>query len=385
MKYMGSKRWMLSNGLGTLLVEHSAHAERFVDLFSGTAAVSWHVAAGTDVPVLAADLQTYSAVLARAVVGRTRELGIAQLVEQWVESSEQRSAEDPLWSKANRFDIDGLTAQQVLRARKLCAGADGPITRAYGGYYFSPAQAIMIDSLRAELPDREPKRSVCLASLIWAVTRCVASPGHTAQPFQPTNTALPFIREAWLKDVVSATRDVLPTIATRSAKVRGRAVVGDATSVVERDVCAGDLVFLDPPYSAAQYSRFYHVLETLALGSCGAVTGEGRYPPPEERPRSLFSLRSQAAPALEELLNALGRTGCEVIMTFPQQSCSNGLVGEDIVGLARQWFEVDISTVVMKHSTLGGNNTYRASRRSSLELIMSMKPKTSRRGRSNHR
>ena len=375
MKYMGSKRWMLSNGLGSLLTERAGEAERFVDLFSGTAAVSWHVAAGTDVPVLAADLQAYSSVLARAVVGRTRELGITQLVEQWVERSEQRSAEDPMWSKANKFDIDGLTPQQVLRARKLCAGADGPITRAYGGYYFSPAQAIMIDSLRADLPAREPKRSVCLASLISAVTRCVASPGHTAQPFQPTTTALPFIREAWLKDVVSATREVLPTIATQRAKVRGRAVVGDATRIAEREVRAGDLVFLDPPYSAAQYSRFYHVLETLANGSCGTVTGVGRYPPPAERPKSLFSLRSQAAPALEQLLSALGRTGCDVIMTFPQQSCSNGLAGEDILGLARQWFEVDIRTVVMRHSTLGGNNTYRASRRSSLELIMLMKPK----------
>jgi adenine-specific DNA-methyltransferase len=374
-KYMGSKRWMLSNGLGSLLTERAGHAERFVDLFSGTAAVSWHVASGTDVPVLAADLQAYSSVLARAVVGRTREMGITELIEQWIELSEQRSLEDPLWAKANRFDIDGLTPQQVVKARELCAGADGSITRAYGGYYFSPAQAIMIDSLRAELPGREPKRSVCLASLIWAVTRCVASPGHTAQPFQPTITALPFIREAWLKDVVSATKDVLPTIATRSAKVRGRAMVGDATSVAEREVGSGDLVFLDPPYSAAQYSRFYHVLETLAHGSCGAVTGEGRYPPPAERPKSLFSLRSQAAPALKELLSALGGAGCEVIMTFPQQSCSNGLAGEYIVGLAKQWFEVDISTVVMKHSTLGGNNTYRASRRASLELIMLMKPK----------
>jgi adenine-specific DNA methylase len=376
MKYMGSKRWMLSNGLGSLLTEHAGGAERFVDLFSGTAAVSWHVAAGTDVPVLAADLQVYSSVLARAVVGRTRELKSTQLVQQWVGLSEQRSVEDPLWAKANRFDIDGLTQQQVLRARKLCADAEGPIARAYGGYYFSPAQAIMIDSLRAELPSREPKRSVCLASLIWAVTRCVASPGHTAQPFQPTTTALPFIREAWLKEVASVTRDVLPTIATQSAKVRGRAVVGDATSIAEREVRAGDLVFLDPPYSAAQYSRFYHVLETLAHGSCGTVAGEGRYPPPGERPRSLFSLLSQASVALEALLAALGEAGCEVIMTFPQQPCSNGLSGEDIIGVARRWFEVDISSVVMRHSTLGGNNRYRASRRASLELIMSMKPKT---------
>jgi adenine-specific DNA-methyltransferase len=374
-KYMGSKRWMLSNGLGTLLVRRSANAERFVDLFSGTAAVSWHVADHQDVPVLAADLQSYSSVLARAVLDRTQELHSPRTVSNWIERAQARSQDNELWPAAEKASRGRLSARKVLAARALCKDAEGIVTSSYGGYYFSVQQAIMIDSLRETLPKREPGRTLCLATLIWAITRCVASPGHTAQPFQPTSTALPFIAEAWERDVLQAVGDVFPMIAARKANVRGEAMVGDAKDVAESVIAEGDLVFVDPPYSAAQYSRFYHVLETVAQGSCGAVSGEGRYPPPSERPRSLYSLRSRAPQALAELLDALGHTGCEVVMTFPQQQCSNGLSGEAVIDLAKQWFEVDVSSVVMRHSTLGGNNLQRAARRSSRELIMLMQPK----------
>jgi hypothetical protein len=255
----------------------------------------------------------------------------------------------------------------------MCATSGGLITSAYGGHYFSPKQAVVFDALLKSLPREAGQRAPCLAALLWAMTRCVASPGHTAQPFQPTETALPFIRAAWSKDAWHATSDALPAIARRAAKRLGAAVVDEATRVAEHDVNERDLVFLDPPYSAAQYSRFYHVLETAARESCGEIAGEGRYPPASERPRSDFSLVSKARAALERLMSVLGSAGCEVVMTFPQDRCSNGLIGEEIVELSRRWFLVDVRSVVARHSTLGGNNSYRASRRSSLELILVMK------------
>jgi adenine-specific DNA methylase len=72
------------------------------------------------------------------------------------------------------------------------------------------------------------------------------------------------------------------------AKAKGKTVVGDALKVA-KELCKTDLVFVDPPYSAVHYSRFYHVLETVARGNCSTVTGTGRYPPPVERPPSAFS------------------------------------------------------------------------------------------------
>jgi 16S rRNA G966 N2-methylase RsmD len=372
---MGSKQWMLGNGLGHLLVERASSADRFVDLFSGTAAVSWLVAEKTDLPVLAVDLQTYSAVMARAVIGRTRKLASADLSAEWIDGAAELRRHSRLWRKAISFKPKMLNSQDVLEARRLCMRADTIITRSYGGHYFSPEQAITADALLQSLPTREPKRSACLAALIWAITRCVASPGHTAQPFQPTDTALPFIRESWSKDLLVACNDVLPLITNQMARAKGKAIIGDAIDIAAHEVGPGDLVFLDPPYSAAQYSRFYHVLETVARGSCGVVSGGGRYPPFEERPRSRFSLLSEANQAVEELLCALGQTGCAVVMTFPQHGCSNGVVGEELISMARQWFEVDVTSVNTRHSTLGGNNTSRSARRKTVELILSLTPR----------
>ena len=375
MKYMGSKRWMLGNGLGRLLVERARTAHRFVDLFAGTAAVSWHVAENTELPVLAVDLQTYSAVMARAVIGRTRKLVSEDLAVEWIKRAEEVREQSPLWGRAIAYKPENVKPANVLSGRRLCDRTDSIVTRSYGGYYFSPQQAVTADALLEVLPAHEPKRSTCLATLIWATTRCVASPGHTAQPFQPTETALPFIRESWSKDLLAACYEILPLIANRAANCPGEAVVGDAIEIASLEIGREDLVFVDPPYSAAQYSRFYHVLETVARGSCGAVSGGGRYPPPEERPRSRFSLVSEAPRAIRDLLEALGTSGCTVVMTFPQHNCSNGIVGEELITIARRWFEVDVTSVNTRHSTLGGNNTSRSARRVGLELILSLSPR----------
>jgi|SRR5438270_1456675 len=74
MKYMGSKRWMLRNGLGDILASSINNSTRFIDLFSGSGAVAIHVARNFRVQVLAFDLQQYSAILAGAIIQREKPL-----------------------------------------------------------------------------------------------------------------------------------------------------------------------------------------------------------------------------------------------------------------------------------------------------------------------
>ena len=64
MKYMGSKRWMLENGLGNILEQNIPHYRRFVDLFAGSGVVASYVAKRSRIPVVAYDLQEFSVVLA---------------------------------------------------------------------------------------------------------------------------------------------------------------------------------------------------------------------------------------------------------------------------------------------------------------------------------
>jgi adenine-specific DNA-methyltransferase len=376
MKYMGSKRAMLQNGLGDLLSREVLDAPRFVDLFAGSGSVAIHVARKFSIPVLAFDLQSYSTVLTSAVIDRRTTLLWQPVWEDWL----RRAAGQ---FKAHRIPMTNKITQPVVAEfRAWCnEQLELPITKAYGGHYFSPQQAVWIDALRTNLPSRKPANTVALAALIQAASQCAAAPGHTAQPFQPTRTAKRYIEEAWRKDIVEKTKSAFELLANQFAQRHGKAKVGDANQVARR-LHEGDLVFIDPPYSGVQYSRFYHVLEIIADGDCGVVTGVGRYPAWEFRPRSNYSLISESSKALDNLLKTVASRGARAILTFPDHDCSNGLSGDSVREIAAKHFQITSQKVASRFSTLGGtgdsersNETARSARKDTHELMLVLKPR----------
>jgi len=378
MKYMGSKRAMLENGLGNLLRSESKSASRIVDLFCGGASVAWFAATKLDRKVVAVDLQRYAAVLARAVVCRTSIILMDEVERQWFVPAESARAKMWGWSEASDLDSSGFnTGVWRKRAQQLCeagiAAKTSIIWNCYGGHYFSPTQALSLDAMLRSLPERGQMRELCLAALIIAASQCVAAPGHTAQPFKATRTAAPYLREAWKRDVFQYARRAAQELCPLHAMKRGGARVGDANAVATT-LNDHDLVFLDPPYSGVHYSRFYHVLETIARGQCGPVSGVGRYPPSEERPVSAFSRKGESVAAMRQLLATLSDRGCSIVLTFPTDDCSNGLSGEIVEEMAAQSFRVRRRTVKTRFSTLGGNKSNRVARKVSDELMLVLKP-----------
>lgn len=375
MKYMGSKLSLLDNGLDEVLLREVKAADRFVDLFCGTGRVSWFVAETAAVSVLATDLQCYAAVLARAIVGRTSPISMERIVDAWLRPARDSLAGVEAYEPAVACSAN-VDASAIDAARQLCTTMPGgPIWRSYGGHYFSPLQALTFDHLIEHIPpDGGCLSNLCRASLVLAASKCVAAPGHTAQPFQPSSRALPYIRLSWCRDTISLTQAVLEQIAPRHARVLGESSIGNANDVA-KSLGNGDVVFVDPPYSNVQYSRFYHVLETIARGSCSPVSGVGRYPPQSERPRSEYSLRSGARKATADLLRDLGQRGCRVLLTFPHGDASNGLNGEQLIETASDWFVVDVRVVYSRFSTLGGNGYNRRARHSTEELLLTMRPR----------
>ena len=379
MKYMGSKRVMLQNGLGDLLRAESSSAGRVVDLFCGAASVSWFAATELDKPVVAHDLQEYATVLAGAVVRRTVPLDAPDLAEGWLSSAGRTRSKMKGWREAKGLDHSGANAATWRkRAQELCgsdAGASSSlIWSSYGGHYFSPTQALSFDAMLRALPSEQPPRDVCLAAAIIAASRCAASPGHTAQPFKATRTAGRYLREAWKRDPFLYARQAVEQLCPLHATKAGKAEVADANEVAGT-LEESDLVFLDPPYSGVHYSRFYHVLETIARGHCGDVEGVGRYPPPDERPNSAYSRKDRSRDAMEELLRTLADRGCRAVLTFPDDDCSNGLSGKAIEEMAAAYFKVARKSVKTRFSTLGGNTAKRPARRVSDELMLVLRPR----------
>jgi len=374
MKYMGSKRAMLGNGLGETILAETKGAKRFLDIFCGSGAVAWFAAQNSNIEVMAFDLQQYAVDLTNSVIRRT------SVVEGSAFQAWQKRFDElkhcSRYQKAehiSRISISTDLPAQVRRCREFCAELNSPVAAAYGGYYFSPVQAITIDAMRAVLPKSGNAKSVLLASLIQSASQCAAAPGHTAQPFKPNSTAGPYLVEAWNKNIFDHARSNFARIAALKAMKKGNARRLDANKAAD-EVCEGDIVFVDPPYSAVHYSRFYHVLETISRGVAVQVEGTGRYPPPELRPRSKYSVKSEANSALENLFDTLGQRGARVILTFPQETTSNGLSGHQIEEMARSQFKVVRKVIASRFSTLGGHSKRRTARSAQNELILCLSP-----------
>lgn len=356
MKYMGSKKYLLSNGLGKLVIEKANESNKFYDLFSGSSSVVWYIAKKINKKIIAGDLQQYSVILSNAVIQRTKEYDIKYLQQNWINESRKEFI-------------------QLVKKQKKLNKAFNIIQSAYAGYYFSSHQALIFDVLLKNLPKREPSKSIAKAALIIAASQCVASPGHTAQPFKLTPKGVRFITEAWHRDPFLYTEKALKSISSQFAKKKGEAKLIDA-NVLAKQVKKGDLVFIDPPYSGVHYSRFYHVLETIAKGKKVKVSGAGRYPPQSQRPISSYSMKTSSRNAIKNLIEILGKKKANVIITFPSGRASNGLSGKFIKSVAKQHFNIEQEIVKGSFSTLGGNVTNRPARKKSNEMILYLEPKS---------
>ena len=377
MKYMGSKRILLQNGLGDILKEELCSAARLVDLFCGAGSVSWFVSSRLKKPVLACDLQLYAVTLVGAVIKRTRTIDVQMLDELWLQRAEHIRSELRGWRQATRLDTGERDTEEWWRASQdLCSSNIGAPTsiiwRSYGGHYFSATQALSFDAMLNAMPDKEEFEDVCLAATIMAASRCAASPGHTAQPFKATRTAKKYLQEAWRRDPFVYARAALESLCSLHSFERGSAIVADANELAT-ELETDDVVFVDPPYSAVQYSRFYHVLETIARKNCENVEGVGRYPPPNERPNSRYSRKGGSMAAISDLLHTLRSKECTVVLTFPRAECSNGLSGDMIKQIASGLFDVSSRSVRRSFSTLGGNKINRTARSVRDELVLILK------------
>lgn len=239
------------------------------------------------------------------------------------------------------------------------------LTFAHG--YFGLCQATELDSLRFAIDSAwrvgmltAGEARWALVALLQAASHLVAAPGHFAEHLKPrddeTYRRLRRLRarSAWTQFQVELGR--LAPYGTERWRKGNRVFCEDATTLTQR---LGQLrlqprvVYADPPYSKAQYSRYYHVLETLVRYDYPAATGAGRYR--SDRFQTPFSKVSTVRQGFESLAEHTAKLGADLVLSYP----SNGLLyaaGEDPPSLLRRHYRsVEVAWSSSKqHSTLGG-------------------------------
>ena len=332
------------------------------DLFSGSAVVARSLAEHFD--VVAVDIQEYARVLASAVTMRDRDkcsdetlpiskahpalesIAVRRLIdfENAALDSAAAGQYNPICDLLDHGSI--LASKEAPESlahglRELLDAADtletGPhtvLTRYYGGIYFSYQQAADLDALASEARAiRGRSRDLVLAAVMIAASEVVSTVGsHFAQPIRPRTptgtpkaSAIRSIIPRRRKSAVRAFREALSRLSTAVQPTHYcKAICADFRNALEDLPLDTSAVYADPPYTRDHYSRFYHVLETIALGDEPDVStvvthgtaslSRGMYR--SSRHQSPFCIRSEASLAFEDLFTAVGRRRIPLVLSY---------------------------------------------------------------------
>ncbi|WP_024899488.1 DNA adenine methylase [Brucella rhizosphaerae] len=236
-------------------------------------------------------------------------------------------------------------------------------TSIYGDSYFGLRQAIEIDAVIATIHGANVQSNEARwlrIALGRAMLRVANSTGHFAQFLKPKASSFrTFIRQrrrsVW-EELLNAVEEMYP-VGTRDWRRRNKSFNLDCLQLVPALLDYNErpsVIYADPPYTDDQYSRFYHLLETLILYDYPIVSGAGLYRP--DRFRTPFSLRTEAASALETLVSQVASTGADMVLSYP----TNGLVyevGSDPLYIMRRHYRSveRCYAISHEHSTFGAS------------------------------
>jgi adenine-specific DNA-methyltransferase len=226
--------------------------------------------------------------------------------------------------------------------------------------YLSLQQAVEADAIRFAIDKQfeTEERDWLLASWISAISVLVNAPGHTAQYLKPnTESAYARIVRTWARSVweefhVALTR-IVP-LGTKAWRASNTVLVGDALDLVATSQLRGvGAVYADPPYTKDQYSRYYHMYETLYLYDYPGSFGVGRNRP--DRFTTSFSLKSCVVAAFHDLCRNTARLGVPLVLSYPAEGLLS-VAGAAIPEVANLYFDsVQVSSFEIGHSTMGAS------------------------------
>lgn len=245
--------------------------------------------------------------------------------------------------------------------------------------YFSTTQAAQLDALRYAIDHCSEKEQISrdwlMAAWLAAAAAVVNAPGHTAQYLKPGNDAVyKRIRRQWQRSVWSIfveQLDAIQPVGTKRWRTENSVCSDDALALVESPTFDNvAVVYADPPYTKDQYSRFYHVYETLYRYDFPASDGAGRYRP--DRFRTPFSLARNVEEAFRTLFAAVADRGLPLVLSYPD----NGMLqrgGGQVTSLLEEFFAIrDARHFALHHSTLGASSG--AHTKSALEGVYACVP-----------
>lgn len=386
--YMGTKRRIAGRVAQIVDIQRQGP---LLDLFAGMCAVS--TAVGQSRPVWCNDVQKFASSVATAFFTSSplsfeservvtlatplfeqnsnnlryrfvHELAQEELAFEFCDVSKIRSLENHM---PNVAADETLLLERAALARCPVASPYRLFTITYSGGYFGLAQSIEIDSIRFAIDhllvnsviSTTDHRWLCLA-LCQAASRVATTTGHFAQHMRINlHNRKRFIaqrrRGVWSEWLRAAYEN--HPVGTTSWRACNRVFRQEASALLddlENDGTTPAVVYADPPYTRDQYSRYYHVYETLLHYDYPQSCGSGRYRP--DRFRSPYSMKTKVGDAMEGLISKCAKLGSSLILSYPERGMLEHS-DEVIPVLFRRYYgrKPQVHTVTSSHSSFGAS------------------------------
>lgn len=335
--YMGSKAALASQLLDVVDAVESSDVT-LMDLMCGSGAMAG--AFSRHYQTIASDAQAFSRLLGLVQGGGMTRAHGASIAEQVIQGARARyeSLPDKLRKQIEEEDLllnselspsleDAVIASFQHRAlawKQEHLGSAGAVTDAwrrgqllshlYAGLYFGERQGVELDCLRQAIDDlpEQRDRQWALGALVCAASACAHTyGGHFAQPkfdIAPDGKRRGDLSEALKQRSLSVAHEFfvrLTRLSEESERVQypvdvipgpwEAAVQEMAQRAGSRPIC----VYVDPPYTRDEYSRYYHVLEAIVRYQPQSVSGKGRLPQRGSPGRFASSLSGRRSELIE--------------------------------------------------------------------------------------
>ncbi len=412
LNYLGSKLRLLDFIEGKVL-EVTNEGEGVCDLFAGSGCVSYKLSEHFN--VTSCDMQFYSKVICNALL---REVSVERNeVEKFIKSIQE---ENDLWNCFNSLieieeqairtknlkilteilengsvevnhlekritslqqtlqnTYDNLQENELLNVKSL-------ISRYYGGVYFSYRQSVWIDIILEAIYKLIPEsnRDFYIAALLSTASDMVDTVGkHFAQPLKARDSNGNIKITVYNKAVKDKTIDALELYKEWIDRYISLSKSGNNYSILQGDYleCLQNLpdtvttVYADPPYTRDHYSRFYHVLETIALRDTPELSttnirgmqhiSNGLYR--KNRHQSPFCIKSKAPEAFRAMFEVISKGNRTLLLSYSpydetKKSHPRVVTMQQLLEWARKYFKyVDtVSAGAFKHNKLNSTEHF---------------------------
>ena len=319
-RYMGIKTKLLSE-IVPAIKKVTPENGIVLDLMAGSNTVSY--ALKEFFTVYTNDVQEYSRTISKAVI------------ENQSETISSKTAENELGANIG-----------VNKKNKYYSYFE----KTYSDTYFSKAQCIDIDSIRYAIEQikNEHKKSLYLFALMCAMCKVQSTPGHFAQ-FMPAEhkRIIPLQKMNLLEEFYKKCDNYSDLCFTDK---QNKCFCMDYNELLKSDeIKKVDTIYLDSPYSQEQYSRFYHILETLVKYDEPKVDFKAKYR--ENRFQSNFCYKNKVRSEFEKIMSYCGKNRINLVISYSNKGL---LPTDELEALAKKYFKkTELKYVDYKHSSQG--------------------------------